>query len=89
MSQPQAGYRPQVDWPQLVFELDAKCSQRLVSLRTAAKEMHVPVSVLSGFRRYGKGLSANSLARLMVWLYPAAGVPWWVTTDHEREDTEE
>lgn len=78
--------RPAVDWSQLGIELDSACAKRLVSLRTAADQMGLQVSTLSRFR-HGKGLAADSLARLMAWLYPRS-VPWWITTGREDEQEE-
>jgi hypothetical protein len=80
--------RPRVDWHQLGIELESACVRRGVSLRKAATQMGVPVSGLTRLRQGAKRLSADSLARLMAWLYPR-NVPWWVTTGREPDEDEE
>lgn len=66
-----------VDWFRLGVDLDDACARRNLSLRAAGREIGLPVSALSKLRRGGK-LSADSVARLAVWLYPHVTPPAWI-----------
>ncbi len=75
----------QVDWEGLANDVGVTCARRLVSLRTAAEQMGIPVSGLSKLTHGNGKLSADALARLVVWLYPRAALPWWITSKDEGE----
>lgn len=63
------------DWPWLVARLDAARDLNGWTDRDVADHTGVPASTLTRLRQ-GRGLSADSLARLLVWLIPAAVPPW-------------
>lgn len=66
-----------VDWFKLGVDFDAACLERGLSLRAAAREMGLPASGLSKLRHGGR-LSADAVARLVVWLWPRDAVPPWI-----------
>lgn len=77
-------HRARMDWHGLVLDLNASCARRLVSLRTAANQMGIPVGALCRFRQGGK-LSADSVARLVAWMYPRH-VPAWIIQETKGEE---
>lgn len=72
-----SGYR--VDWSYVADALDVVCQSRDVSLRDVATEIGISPSGLTRLRQ-GKHLSADALAALMAWMFPAA-IPKWITRD--------
>ena len=68
--------RPRVDWRGLALDLEAARVSRGVSLRTAATQMGVSVSALTKLRHGERRLSADGVARLVVWLYPQHTPEW-------------
>lgn len=81
-------YRVRVDWQRLAVELDTARRRRLMSLRAVAREMSIPHSALHKLLHGGK-LSADSVARLVVWLYPRNVPAWILGEDRERQETTE
>lgn len=66
-----------IDWQRIADDLDTACRLRGCSLRRVARAIGIASSGLSRLRQ-GKALSADSLAALVWWLYPA-NKPEWIT----------
>lgn len=69
-------YRAAVNWVRIADSLDLACEIRDVSLRDVGEECGIPASGLTRLRQ-GKHLSADGLAALVAWLYPAR-IPNWI-----------
>jgi transcriptional regulator with XRE-family HTH domain len=69
-----SGHR--VNWVYVADALDVVCQARDMSLREVAIEIGISPSGLTRLRQ-GKHLSADALASLMVWMFPAS-VPRWI-----------
>lgn len=65
-----------VDWPRLIEAVEMACEIRDCSLRDVATAIGVSPSALTRMRQ-GSGLSADGLASLVAWLYPAS-MPTWI-----------
>lgn len=68
-----------VDWPRLVESVEIACEIRGCSLRDVATAIGVSPSGLTRLRQ-GNALSADGLASLVAWLYPAS-IPTWIKED--------
>jgi len=69
-------YRHVVNWPRIRDSVELACEMRDVSLRDVAEEVGISPSGLTRLRQ-GKHLSADALAALVAWLYPAR-IPNWI-----------
>ena len=69
-------YRHVVNWGRVADSLELACEIRDVSLRDVAEQCGIPASGLTRLRQ-GKHLSADGLAALVAWLYPAR-IPNWI-----------
>lgn len=65
-----------VDWAVLARDLYAACRQRGLTVTAAGTEMGIDSTSLSALRS-GRPMSADALACLLAWLYPAS-VPTWI-----------
>lgn len=65
-----------IDWTRIADTLELACEMRDVSLRDVAGQCGIPASGLTRLRQ-GKHLSADALAALVAWLYPAR-IPSWI-----------
>jgi transcriptional regulator with XRE-family HTH domain len=69
-----------IDWPRLITTLDI--AQELhggLSDRDVAERVGIAPSGICRLRR-GQALSADGLAKLIAWLYPASR-PTWITVE--------
>lgn len=66
-----------VNWPKLAEAFDMACEIRGVSLREAGRQTGLSASGLTKLRQGGH-LSADGVAALVAWLYPAR-IPSWIT----------
>jgi hypothetical protein len=65
-----------VNWRRLIDAVEMASEIRDYSLRDVANAIGVSPSALTRMRQ-GQGLSADGLASLVAWLYPAS-VPTWI-----------
>lgn len=70
-----------VNWAKLCEALEMACEVRGMSLRDVALEIGISPSGLTRLRQ-GDHLSADGVAALVAWLFPAS-VPLWI----KREDS--
>lgn len=69
-----------VNWHRLATDLEMKRARHHLSVRAAAEQIGIPSSAVVKLRHGGK-LSADSVARVVTWLYPHE-VPTWITGAH-------
>jgi transcriptional regulator with XRE-family HTH domain len=72
-----------VNWPRLVDAVEMACEIRDCSLRDVATATGISPSGLTRMRQ-GNALSADGLASLVAWLYPAS-IPTWIIPAPGRE----
>lgn len=76
-----------VDWPRLILALDLAQELRDgLSDHDAAEQIGIAPSGICRLRA-GKALSADGLAKLLAWLYPASR-PTWIAVDAAPREQE-